>query len=322
MLRQLPRICLHSPKHVVPSISGTFARDIHSSPYISDPRPAEQDISMSHPRDPRDPSNSSQSQSQSPDIPDIIPSTSPPPSGPPPSPSSNLPSIATTTPIPGLTFPPSYSSPPFHTHAFFKELEKTFPTLTARSLMRATRALLIHRVERVQRAGLATKDLDNEAYLFRAALSEMRAEFTMNTKNDVAAIQTSSAALRREVENLTVQLKEDIDTLKHEIQMELDTRKNEARADIKEQDIEMESLVNKAVVNVSDLRTDVEETRWDNLRRAVLSMAAFLVVMIGAMEVTPKRTPPPPPLPPLPPLPIRSEVNDPVASGNDRTEWT
>lgn len=56
---------------------------------------------------------------------------------------------------------PTYSSPPFHTHTFFTALEKTFPEQTARSLMRATRALLVDRIGKVRREGLTVKDLDN-----------------------------------------------------------------------------------------------------------------------------------------------------------------
>jgi hypothetical protein len=56
---------------------------------------------------------------------------------------------------------PMYSSPPFHTHAFFRALEKTFPEQTARSLMCATRALLIDRIGKVKKEGLTVKDLDN-----------------------------------------------------------------------------------------------------------------------------------------------------------------
>lgn len=55
----------------------------------------------------------------------------------------------------------TYSSPPFHTHTFYKALEKTFPEEIARSLMRATRALLVDRIGRVRREGLTMKDLDN-----------------------------------------------------------------------------------------------------------------------------------------------------------------
>ena len=55
----------------------------------------------------------------------------------------------------------TYQNPPFDTHDFFSVLEKTFPTPTARSLMRATRALLVDRIGKVKRDGLTYKDLDN-----------------------------------------------------------------------------------------------------------------------------------------------------------------
>lgn len=56
---------------------------------------------------------------------------------------------------------PSYTNPPFDTHGFFKALEKSFPTPTAQSLMRATRALLVDRIGKVRRDALTVKDLDN-----------------------------------------------------------------------------------------------------------------------------------------------------------------
>jgi len=55
----------------------------------------------------------------------------------------------------------TYQNPPFDTHTFFTVLEKTFSSPTARSLMRATRALLVDRIGKVKRDGLTYKDLDN-----------------------------------------------------------------------------------------------------------------------------------------------------------------
>lgn len=55
-----------------------------------------------------------------------------------------------------------------------------------------------------------------QAYLFRAALSKLRAELTMSTKNDSATIRAATAALRREVDLLDVKMKEDLGNLKHE----------------------------------------------------------------------------------------------------------
>lgn len=80
----------------------------------------------------------------------------------------------------------------------------------------------------------------------------------MLTRNEAAAMRTASAALRRDVDTLSVRMKEDIANLKHEyvlhisitlavwtytlprIQMEVDSRKNEAKNDMKQMDIEIE----------------------------------------------------------------------------------
>ncbi|GLB33735.1 putative protein of unknown function (DUF1640) [Lyophyllum shimeji] len=239
------------------------------------------------------------------------------------SPDQPLTDISNISSVPSTELAPShalgYSNPPFHTHAFFTALEKTFPTPTARGLMRATRALLVDRLSKVRREGLTRKDLDNQAYLFRAALNELRAEITMMTKNDSATIRTATAALRRDVDRLDVKMKEDIGTLKHEIQMDVDSRKNEAKADLKQRDIVMEELLSKAIVSVSDLRTAVEEVKWENMRRAVLTLSAFVLVIIISMEVRPKPKPPAP----APPPPTRNGGEQPPAEGAlEKAEWT
>ncbi|KIM90722.1 hypothetical protein PILCRDRAFT_94449 [Piloderma croceum F 1598] len=209
---------------------------------------------------------------------------------------------------------PSYPHPPFHTHQFFVTLEKTFPTPTARSLMRATRALLVDRAGRVRREGLAVKDLDNQAYLFRAALSELRAEVTVRTRNESAAIRTATTALRRDVDRVDVKMKEDLATLKHEIQMELDSRKNESRTDMKKQDIVIEELMNKAIIELGDLRTEMESIKWDNMRKSVVALSAFIVVILVAMEFRPKAKPIPVPRP----IPNGKQ---PEAEGLERMDW-
>ncbi|EKM80349.1 hypothetical protein AGABI1DRAFT_39307 [Agaricus bisporus var. burnettii JB137-S8] len=274
-----------------------LARHVHVSRSIRDPFPSadggSQPVSLSHPLDP---SNSASSTTG----PGPSSSNSPPRNNTPASSSSNEPSVNSSVPTP-YVYPtqtrPAYTNPPFDTYAFFKALEKSFPTPTAQSLMRATRALLVNRIGKVRTEALSVKDLDNQAYLFRAALSELRAELSMNIKNESAAVSSATATLRQDVERLDVKMKEDIDNLKHEIQMELDSRKNESKADFKQQDIAIEELLNKAIVAISDLRTVVEEIKWENMRRAVLTLAAFVVVTIIGMEIRPKPKPNCPPVP-------------------------
>ncbi|EIW82376.1 hypothetical protein CONPUDRAFT_103467 [Coniophora puteana RWD-64-598 SS2] len=179
---------------------------------------------------------------------------------------------------------PVYLSPPFHTYQFFAALERTFPTPTARNLMRATRALLVDRIGRVRREGLTVQDLENQAYLFKAALSELRSEMSMRTKNEGATIRTATAALRREVDRLDIKMKEDLGRLKHEIQMELDSSKGESRADANQQEVVIEEILSKSVVRVGELRATMEEVRWDNMRKGVMALSGFLVLIFLSME--------------------------------------
>ncbi|KAI0069064.1 hypothetical protein BV25DRAFT_1818010 [Artomyces pyxidatus] len=229
------------------------------------------------------------------------------PSQPDPSSSSNSspPVLSTPAPDTGRTTvpPPSYENPPFHTYRFFRALEATFATPTARNLMRATRALLVDRLGRVKRDGLMYKDLDNQAYLFRAAVSEMRTEMTVRTRSDTAAVATRAHALRREVDALEAKMKEEIATLKHEIQMDVDSRKNEAKNDSKKLDIEIEEILNKSLVTLYELRSDMEEVKWDNMRKSVVALSAFLLVIVIFLELRPKAKPPPPPVHSVPHIP-------------------
>lgn len=166
--RSFPRFCRADTRHYIRSQTTAF-RGIHNAPPISDPPashnatdgPQPNSASMTHPRD-NPPANSSihspppseGSSSQASNSSDVV-NTSPEVSGLPTSYTAN-PSYST----------PMYTSPPFHTHTFFKALEKTFPEVTARSLMRATRALLVDRIGRVRREGLTVKDLDNVSLPF------------------------------------------------------------------------------------------------------------------------------------------------------------
>ncbi|KAK0468294.1 uncharacterized protein EV420DRAFT_1635544 [Desarmillaria tabescens] len=299
IVRQLPRLCrsLSTEVYHLPSPSTSIiplvAREVETQPIPNGAR----SISLAHPKDPAAQLPHSLSDS-------LSSSKSQPPPPPPPTTTPTMDSALSQVESPSVPSKveskgPVYSQPPFHTHAFFTVLEKTFPTPTARGLMRATRALLVDRVGRVRREGLTAKTWTMyvaQAYLFRAALSELRSEITMTTKNDVTAMKTSGTVLRREVDKLDVKMKEDLGFLKHEIQMELDSRKNEVKEQFKRQDISVEEMLNKFIVEISTLRTVVEEVKWDNTRRAVLTLFGFVAVILTFMELRPK----PPPTPPAP----------------------
>jgi len=84
--------------------------------------------------------------------------------------------------------------------------------------------------------------------------------------------------------------------------MELDTRKIESKSDLKQQSIAIEEVLNKAIVQLGDLRASMEEVKWDNMRKAVgaplplplvplphphllAALGAFLVLIIFSLEL-------------------------------------
>ncbi|TFY78174.1 hypothetical protein EWM64_g5834 [Hericium alpestre] len=301
LLRQLPRLyrAITTESHLPPSTALSVVpasppaiphRDAHTNSTISDPSPSSLAVS-----EPGVLSSKSRSISLAPHPND--PQSSGSGSGTPP------PSLPSSLPAPpdhsdgfgGRSISTMYRKPVFDTYHFFSALEKTFPTPTARTLMRATRALLVDRIGRVRREGLTTKDLDNQAYLFRAALSEVRTEVTMRSKSEHAGLNTQIAALRRDTDALGSKMKEDLAILKHEVQMDVESRKNESKTEAKRLDIEIEGVLNKSLVTLYDLRSDMEEVKWDNMRKSVAALSAFLIVIVLSLELRPRPKPTPPP---------------------------
>ncbi|KAI0334782.1 hypothetical protein GY45DRAFT_1046812 [Cubamyces sp. BRFM 1775] len=310
-------------------------RHARTAPYvtISDPpiAPGASSISLAHPRDPSNQGGPSSPPSSSgpppPDPPSPSPSQTASPQQEPADPQDNTtppsspesvsvparfvhPPIdpRTNLPLPQAPVsPPYHVNPPFNTHKFFAALEASFPTPIARNLMRVTRALLVDRIGRVKRDALTVQDLESQAYLFRAALSELRTEISVITRNETAAMRSATAALRREVDALDGRMKEEIAQLKHEIQMDLDSRKNEAKNDLKAIDLQIEEVLSKALVTIGELKTQVEESRWEKMRAAVAALAVLTFVIIVNMEIyvvrpkppkSPKPTPTPEIMPP------------------------
>jgi len=89
-----------------------------------------------------------------------------------------------------------------------------------------------------------------------------------------------------EVDALGTQINEDVSNLKHEIQMELGNRKNEAKNELKRQDIVIESMYNRTMGSLGDLRTEVEEAKWDNMRKSVAALSCLLILILVGMEFT------------------------------------
>jgi hypothetical protein len=133
------------PKSQEPSIS---ASPSPSSP-SSSPHPGHPSSSSTSTSDPSDQPSSSSSSGISLST-QTLPS---PPLGP----------ISTSSSIPMWN--------PFHTHNFFRALEKSFPESVARTLMRATRGLLVGKIAGTKKDVLVAKDLENVKFYLPLAVA-------------------------------------------------------------------------------------------------------------------------------------------------------
>ncbi|WVQ75058.1 hypothetical protein IAR50_004667 [Cryptococcus sp. DSM 104548] len=190
-------------------------------------------------------------------------------------------------------FTPRHLQHPFDTHAFVSYLEKNgLDRPTARALMESVKDMIIKRGKVTRDTMVGKEEQENAAYLFNAALSELRTELSVQTRNDGLALKAVAGAIRRDVEGLEQKIKEDIQTLKHDIEMDMNNRKAETRTEMKGFDIYIEEINNKFTISLGDLRTEIESVKWDATRRAISVIILIVVATIGSVTYFTVEPPP------------------------------
>ncbi|KAG1468454.1 hypothetical protein G6F56_003820 [Rhizopus delemar] len=128
-----------------------------------------------------------------------------------------------------------------------------------------------------------SSDLENESYLFKAALSELRTEIQVLRKNDMQMLQAELSLLIREVDILDQRLNEGISTMKNDIQMDMNNRKNETREDQKAMDMKIQEINNKFTIRLGDIRTEIEAVRWETIWKGMagVCLAGLTIATLG-----------------------------------------
>jgi hypothetical protein len=124
----------------------------------------------------------------------------------------------------------------------------------AEAIMEATRHLLISRGGRVIDHHISRTEVENQAYLFTAALSELRTELQVRARNDTAALRSMVTLLQREVDGLDQKMREDMAGMKHDIQVDMNNRKGEAKEEQNTLEQEIQDLNNRFTISISDLK--------------------------------------------------------------------
>ncbi|SCZ88739.1 BZ3500_MvSof-1268-A1-R1_Chr2-1g04604 [Microbotryum saponariae] len=217
---------------------------------------------------------------------------------------------------------------PFSTHRFVRQLEhNSINKALAIDLMRATKELLLVKEEQAMKDLVGKQELENEAYLFTAALQELKTGSQIKSRNDGIALRSMTAVLQRETDAISQKMKEDMQRLQSDIQLDMNSRKEETSGELKQLDVSIMDLNSKFTILLGEVRTEIEATKWISTRRVMstytlldcgltqvvsrlgtepvpcTTTAAIVVVVVcvvayisaGPSSPTPKIEPPPPP---------------------------
>ncbi|KAI8385702.1 hypothetical protein BD560DRAFT_363847 [Blakeslea trispora] len=160
--------------------------------------------------------------------------------------------------------------------------EGGFSRRQAEVIMKGIKFRLRECTSSVKQQLLMTSDLENESYLFKAALSELRTEVQVMRKNDMQTLQTDISLLTREVDGLEQQLNEGVANMKNEIQMDMNNRKNETREDQKDMELKIQEINNKFTIRLGDIRTELEAVRWETIWKGLTGIA-FAGITIASL---------------------------------------
>lgn len=181
---------------------------------------------------------------------------------------------------------------PFNTHEFVRQLESSaFGLEVSRTIMKVVKKSLETSEHRWLLSGpsggvVSRAYAEGQAYLYNAALGELRTEVKVKTRNDGIVLKSASNVLQREIDSLKQKMKEDVDGLKNEIQLEMNGRKEEASDDQKKLELAIQELNSKFTILVGDVRTEIETRKWITTRRCIVAIAslALCVIIFTALE--------------------------------------
>ncbi|KAF2119189.1 hypothetical protein BDV96DRAFT_463662, partial [Lophiotrema nucula] len=188
--------------------------------------------------------------------------------------------------------PPHLKTPPyvhhFDTYGLVKDLAKSgFSQEQAVSIMKAVRGILTDNME-LAREGLVSKShVENEAYLFKAACSELKTEIGNKRKGEMETMRTERNQLQHELDLLNQKLGQETGNLKDELKGLFDDRKMAVRQEQRTQEAKIQELNYHITVALnSDSRSEVEGLRWVLTRRAAITVGITAFMLFAALRYT------------------------------------
>ncbi|KAF9098572.1 hypothetical protein BGX29_005029 [Mortierella sp. GBA35] len=182
----------------------------------------------------------------------------------------------------------------FNTNKIVTKLEKNgFQRGQAEGIMRSIKALLGQHTNKIRKNILTKGDLENESYLFKAALTELRTELQILRKNDAAALAIRTEIISREIDSLNQKLREDIANVKNDIAIDMNSRKSDVREEQKALEIRIQSMSNHYMAQLGDMRTKMEAAKWETTRKGMVAIfiSATFVLLTSRILMSTEKVP-------------------------------
>lgn len=152
--------------------------------------------------------------------------------------------------------------------------------------MKAVRLMLADNTDLAKEALVSKSQLENEAYLFKAACAELRTEVTTRRRSEQEKMRTERTQLQHEVDILSQSLSQQSGTLKEELKGMFDDRKMAVRNEQRDMESKIQQLNYKITVMLqADAKSEVEGLRWLMTRRVILTLAAVVIMAVGGLKL-------------------------------------
>ena len=152
--------------------------------------------------------------------------------------------------------------------------------------MKAVRLMLADNTDLAKEALVSKSQLENEAYLFKAACAELKTEVTTRRKSEQEKMRTERTQLQHEVDILSQSLSQQSGGLKDDLKGMFDDRKMAVRNEQRDMESKIQQLNYKITVMLqADAKSEVEGLRWLMTRRVIMTLAAVVVMAISGLKL-------------------------------------
>ncbi|KAI8915109.1 hypothetical protein BC831DRAFT_507699 [Entophlyctis helioformis] len=173
----------------------------------------------------------------------------------------------------------------FDTYKLVRQLERQGLTRgQAVAIMRTINAFLVDGTLSLRSATLSTIELENELYLYKSQLQELRNELQLLRQNDSVTLKADTDSVLREIETLNQKFSELVAALKADVAMDLNNHKSDSRELATDTDLRLQEIHHKLVLKMSDIKTRIETMKVE-LTRMIVWMIIGIVSLVMIVDM-------------------------------------